>query len=217
MSETDDAGAQEWSIEQALAHLRAVDPELGTLIGCAPRCDLPTAARPDVFAYLVRSIVYQQLSGSAAGTIHGRLVSLVADRGMTPQALLERSHDELRSVGVSAAKANAIHALAVHARDGDIPSADEAQCLSDVQMVRRITVVKGIGPWTVHMLLMFGLGRPDVMPTGDYGVRAGYARWYGLPALPTPAELERRTADWAPFRSAGSWYMWRALEVEPPQ
>lgn len=197
----------------AIRHLRATSPELDALITAAGTFDV----RPDQdlypYPYLLRSIVYQQLNGTAAATIYGRLLDVFGGEVPEPEVLLAADVADLRAAGLSAAKAASAQDLARHAAAGELPTHDEVQALSDLELVRRLTVVRGIGPWTVHMLLMFRLGRPDVLPTGDFGVREGWRMLHGLERQPTPTEFRAATESWRPYRSVGSWYMWRAVDL----
>lgn len=196
----------------AVAHLRATDPVLGDLIERTGEFTMRPDPALGVFEYLVRSIVFQQLNGTAAATIHGRLLGLFGGEHPTPVQLVDRADDELRVAGISRGKAAALRDLARHALEGTVPAVAEAHALDDDELVERLTRIRGIGPWTVHMLLIFRLGRADVLPTGDYGVRAGFAAAHGLGEPPTPRELEAHAEPWRPYRSVASWYMWRALE-----
>lgn len=202
--------------EAALEHLASADPMLASLIERAG----PFTMRPDPaiepYDYLVRSIIFQQLNGTAATTIHRRLLELLeVEEGMAPrpEQLLAADADHLRTAGVSRGKSAALHDLAQHHIAGEIPSMAQARDLDDEELVRRLTVVRGVGPWTVHMLLMFRLGRPDVLPVGDFGVREGYRIERGLGAQPTPRELTAAALAWRPYRSVASWYMWRAVDL----
>lgn len=180
--------------------------------GFAPR--IQQAASP--FEAISEAIVYQQLTGKAAGTIYSRFKALFGKDGHpTPKQILEAPETVLRSAGLSGAKINALKDLAAKTLEGLIPSQEEIEKMSDEEIIEILTSVRGVGTWTVHMFLMFRLGRLDVMPSGDYGVRMGYAITYGKHAkdLPSPAKLEEHGEIWRPFRSVGSWYMWRAVEI----
>jgi 3-methyladenine DNA glycosylase/8-oxoguanine DNA glycosylase len=170
----------------------------------------------DTFEYLVRSIIFQQLAGRAAATIHGRVLALYGEAHPRPADLLATTPEHLRSAGVSANKAAALHDLAGHAERGELPTAAQCADLDDDELVKSFTKVRGVGPWTVHMLMMFRLGRPNVLPTGDYGVRKGYQLTYGGDELPTPKELTAAAETWQPWRSVASWYMWRAVDTLTP-
>jgi DNA-3-methyladenine glycosylase II len=162
------------------------------------------------FHYLVRSIVFQQLAGAAASTIHGRFVAALKGK-VTPTAIARTSDEALRGAGLSRGKLAAIRDLAARARSLEL---DELPWLDDAEVVARLTTVRGIGPWTAQMFLMFALRRPDVWPGGDLGVRAGYARIHGLDETPGEKEMPPLGEAYRPWRSAAAWYCWRALEVD---
>jgi DNA-3-methyladenine glycosylase II len=166
------------------------------------------------FVYLTRAIIYQQLATAAARAIHGRFVAALGGE-VTPAKVLRAREETLRGAGLSAAKLAAIRDLATKVRADEVELADlDAQ--PDEEVVRRLTLVRGIGPWTAHMYLMFRMHRPDVWPVGDLGVRAGYAKIHGLRAHPTQKDLEPLGEPYRPWRSAAAWYCWRALETEVP-
>jgi DNA-3-methyladenine glycosylase II len=202
-----------YSRAAAMKHLRATSPEMDALIAAAGKFDVRPEQDLYPYPYLLRSIVYQQLNGTAAATILGRVLDQFGGEVPPPEVLVEADVDALRSAGLSAAKAASIQDLARHAAAGELPTHDEVPTLSDLELVDRLTVVRGIGPWTVHMLLMFRLGRPDVLPTGDFGVREGWRMLHGLERQPTPTEFRAATESWRPYRSVGSWYMWRAVDL----
>lgn len=164
----------------------------------------------DRFATLVEAIVYQQLAGSAARAIHTRLVTAL-DGEVSPERVLESSPDELRGCGLSRAKAEAIWDLSVKVCSGQVLLSNIGR-MQDDDVVDHLVQVRGIGRWTAEMFLMFTLRRVDVWPTGDYGVRVGYAKGWGLPAVPTPKELDVLGEPYRPYRSAVAWYCWRAAE-----
>ena len=201
----------------AVEHLRTADPTLGRLINEVGPCGLRIAHASSVFAALTRAIVYQQLTGRAAATILARLHALFprALDGPTPEQLLRASDEKLRSAGLSRGKILALRDLARRSRSGDIPPLEEAQHMNDAAIIERLTEVRGIGRWTAEMFLMFRLGRPDVLPVDDYGVRKGFAVAFGKRALPTREALARHGARWSPYRSVASWYLWRAAERGP--
>ena len=167
-----------------------------------------------LFGALAEAIVYQQLSGRAAATIHARVCALFPrpHEGPTAEKILRTSDAKLRGAGLSRAKLLALRDLARRAKAGEIPTLAEAAELSDDELVERLTQVRGIGRWTVEMLLIFRLGRPDVLPADDYGIRKGYAKVFRKRALPSPKQLAQRAEPWRPYRTAASWYLWRALE-----
>lgn len=210
----DGDGQYAYDVAAALAHLRA-DPPLARLIDAVGPYRLELKRTPSLFAALAEAIVYQQLSGKAAATIHARVCALFPrpHQGLTAASILRASDAALRGAGLSRPKLLALRDLARRAAAGEIPSLAEAQQLDDAALVERLTAVRGIGRWTVEMLLMFRLGRPDVLPVDDYGIRKGFAVALRKRALPAPAEVARRGARWAPYRSVASWYLWRALDL----
>lgn len=163
---------------------------------------------------LLRSIVFQQLAGKAAATIHGRVVEAVGGE-VTPERIAATADDDLRGAGLSANKLAAIRDLTVKVVDGTVPL-DDVEGLDDEEIVERLVTVRGIGRWTAEMFLLFQLRRPDVWPSGDLGVRAGWAKLHGLDELPTPRELEAAGERFRPWRSAAAWYCWRAVDTVVP-
>jgi 3-methyladenine DNA glycosylase/8-oxoguanine DNA glycosylase len=201
--------------DAACRHLTAVDPRLGALIARAGAFTMRPEPTQSLFAALVESIVYQQLSGKAAETILGRVIALYRPRRFPrPVDILETSVERLRAAGLSAAKAAAVKDLASRTLEGTVPSMARVRQMSDEEIIERLTTVRGIGRWTVEMLLLFRLGRPDVLPLGDLGVRKGFARTFNRRALLDPLVLHRRAERWRPYRSVASWYLWRALDLE---
>ena len=200
-----------FSAAAAYRHLRAADPVVGALI----EAHGPYTPRPatDHYESLLRTILFQQLAGAAARTIQGRWLALYHADGRypTPRELLATSDEAFRSTGVSRQKTGYMRDLAQHVLEGSLAFAD-IDALSDDEVTARLTAVRGIGEWSAHMFLMFQLGRPDVLPVGDFGVRRGMSVAYGLAQPPTPAEAGAIGACWAPYRSVASWYMWRAIE-----
>jgi methylated-DNA-[protein]-cysteine S-methyltransferase len=199
--------------EAAAAHLCDRDPRLARLIAHVGPLGLRLKALAGPFEALAEAIVYQQLNGRAAATILGRVKALYGARLPSPEELLRTPEATLRAAGLSASKQRALRDLAEKVAAGLLPSLEEMAQLDDETLVERLTVVRGVGRWTVEMLLIFRLGRPDVLPLGDYGVRKGYARAFGTQKLPTPEVLARRGERWRPFRSVASWYLWRAAEL----
>jgi DNA-3-methyladenine glycosylase II len=196
-------------MQQALQHLRK-DPILAEIIDRVGPYGIQF--REPNFETLVKSIVYQQLSGRVASVIFGRLSSAVAG-SLTPEAVLKLRPSRMRTLGLSTQKTAYIRDLARHARDRRVTFEDLAD-LPDTTVIERLTQVKGIGVWTVHMFLIFALRRPDVLPTGDLGVRNAIRRAYNLDALPTPTEMEEMATAWRPYCSVASWYLWRSLESD---
>lgn len=198
---------------KAIHHLRKVDPVMSDVIDRVGRCTLAPRTEWTHFDALVRSIVYQQLSGKAAATIHGRVLQLIGDGSEAPRRIAATSHEMLRSAGLSTAKANYVRNLAEHVLDGSLPI-ESLHELADDEIVAALTQVKGIGRWSAQMFLMFRLGRPDVLPELDLGVQKGIQKAYRMRKLPNPKQVLRRGEKWSPYRTVGSWYMWRILDVE---
>ena len=210
------AATYEFDPQAAVAHLGRVDRGMDRLIQQVGPLELPVRRSRSVFEYLVRSIVYQQLSGKAAATIHARLLALFANRRIDPERLLRMPDKRLRSAGLSRSKCLALRDLATRAHLREIPTARQLKRLADQEIIDRLTQIRGIGPWTVQMLLIFYLGRPDVLPIGDLGVRKGYQQLRGFKILPDPDKLERAGRRWRPYRSVATWYLWRALDIALP-
>ncbi|MDP2958906.1 MAG: hypothetical protein Q8N53_20955 [Longimicrobiales bacterium] len=187
----------------------AADPGFGPWVARIGPPRLPRVTGP-AFPYLVRAIVYQQLAGAAAATIHGRFVKALRGR-VTPGAVLRAPEEALRAAGLSRGKLAAVRDLAAKARRLRL---DHLPWLDDEEVQRRLTSVRGIGPWTAHMYMMFALRRPDVWPVGDLGVRSGYARIHGLGEAPRERDMIPLGEAYRPWRSAAAWYCWRALETE---
>ena len=197
----------------ACRHLSAADPWLGQLIARAGPFTMRPPPTQSLFAALVEAIVYQQLSGAAAATILRRVVALYRPRRFPrPLDILETPAERLRAAGLSAAKTLAVQDLAAKTVDGTVPSMLRVRRMSDDEIIERLTRVRGVGRWTVEMLLLFRLGRPDVLPVGDLGVRKGFARAFDRRVLTDPMVLSRRAERWRPYRSVASWYLWRALD-----
>jgi DNA-3-methyladenine glycosylase II len=170
------------------------------------------AGRP--FDALAESIAYQQLNGKAAATIWGRVRALYPKRKyLDPKLVLATSDEKLRAAGLSRSKVAALKDLAAKTLDGTVPSARALAKMADEEIIERLITVRGIGRWTVEMLLLFDLGRPDVWPVHDYGVRKGFAKTFGRRKLPTPKQLLKLGNKWKPYRSAAAWYFWRALDA----
>ena len=163
------------------------------------------------FDALVRSIIYQQLSGKAAATIHGRVLGLFGGRAPTPAELAAMPDDRLRAVGLSRQKLSYIKDLASRVDSGEVPL-DHLDSLPDEEIIDALTKVKGIGRWTAQMFLMFRLGRPNVLPELDLGIQKGIQRAYRLRTLPTPDRVRKIGAKWAPFSTVACWYLWRSLD-----
>ena len=197
---------------KAIRHLRTVDPVLANVIDTVGKCTLVPRAEGTHFDYVVRSIVYQQLSGKAASTIHGRFLELLDGSKPSPAQVLGIGESQLRSVGLSGQKAKYIRSVAEHAHSGSL-AIEQLHELSDEEIIAALTQVKGIGVWTAQMFLIFRLGRPNVLPTADLGIQKGVQRAYGLRKLPKPEKVQKIGKKWAPYQTVGSWYMWRILDV----
>ena len=197
---------------QALEHLRRVDPKFGAVLDAVGECRYGAREEGTHFGALVRSIVYQQLSGKAAGTIHGRLRALYGDRDPTAAELLATPEAVLRGVGLSRQKMSYLLDLAARTERGELPL-EGVHELDDDALTDALVKVKGIGRWTAQMFMMFRLGRIDVLPDLDLGIQKGLQRAYRLRKMPTPKDVLRHGAKWAPYRTIASWYLWRLLDV----
>lgn len=193
--------------------LAAADPRLGEVIA---RVGPPTFGlrTQETLPALLRSIVYQQLSGKAAATIHGRVLDAFGTDGQPDPAALAAAEDEaLQACGLSRGKTAAVRDLVARHLDGRLPTHGDLRQMSDDEAVRALTAVRGVGPWTAQMLLLFTLGRPDVWPTTDLGVQEGYRLVAGLDARPTPRQLAEAGEPYRPWRSVAAWYLWRAVDL----
>jgi methylated-DNA-[protein]-cysteine S-methyltransferase len=200
--------------EEAVTALRSVDKRLAALIERVGPLRLQVESIQTPFQALAESIVYQQLTGKAAATILGRVHAVYGGRKhFAPEATVATHDDLLRAAGLSRAKTAALKDLAAKALDGTVPTARALARATDDEIVERLTSIRGIGRWTVEMLLIFRLGRPDVLPIDDYGVRKGFQRLVRAKELPSRADLAKRGERWRPYRSAASWYLWRANDL----
>jgi len=203
--------------QEAVEHLRGADDTLRQIVDERGPLD-PEArmrGRPtDPYGALLRSIVGQQLSTNAARSIYARLTDQFEGRAPTPQELLDADPEAIRSAGLSRPKVNYLRSLAEHVISGEL-ELDRLHELSDEEVTREVTAVKGLGQWTADMFLIWHLGRPDVLPVGDLGVRRAVERAYGLEALPSAEELERLGERWAPYRSLAALYLWESLDNAP--
>lgn len=197
--------------DEAVAYLRGVDANLAQVIDRVGPFGLQP--RSDPYMSILRTILFQQLAGAAATAIMKRWLALYGnvEAFPTPEQLLSTTDEEFRAAGVSRQKAGYMRDLALHVADGRLDF-DAMSSLTDEEVIKALTAVKGLGEWSAHMFLMFHLGRPDVLPIGDLGVRNGMRIIYGLEATPTPAKARELGAHWAPYRSVASWYMWRVQE-----
>jgi DNA-3-methyladenine glycosylase II len=195
------------------AHFARVDPVLWRIVAAAGRCALPKRRRVSVFESLSRSIASQQLSGVVARRIQERLESQYGGRFPTAAQISTADAEALRAAGFSYAKIAALKDLAAHTLDGRLPSDAQLATLDDQAVIDCCIGVHGIGRWTAEMLLMFTLGRPDVLPVDDFGVRNGFRLAYGLKGLPQPRALAAFGTRWSPHRSAAAWYLWRAVDL----
>ncbi len=203
---------------EAVEHLCKSDKALARLIKKVGPCTMKLHTRRTPFVALVTAVVHQQLNGIAAGTILKRFLALFpGKRFPTPEDVLAMPDDRMRTAGLSRAKAAAIKDIAAKTVAGVVPNPRAINKLSNEEIIERLTSVRGVGPWTVEMLLMFTLGRLDVLPSTDYGVRKGFAVTFGWKDLPTPKELLDYGERWRPHRTTAAWYLWRALELPVPE
>src|SRR5271166_2928407 len=211
----------------ACQHLSRVDRKLARIIAKSGPCRLQQETTQSIFEALLESIIYQQLNGRVAATITERVKALFPEnshhirtrRGLvaafpSPEQILAATEELLRSAGLSRAKMLAIRDLAAKTLDGTVPPAKQAHRMSDDELVERLDSVRGVGRWTVEMLLLFRLGRPDVLAVDDYGIRKGFAKVHKLAELPKPKELLAYGERWRPHRSVACWYLWRAAEMK---
>ena len=197
-------------VERARRSLRRSDPVLGAVIRRVGACEL--RRRGDPYRYLVRSVLYQQITGAAGRAIEKRLHAAFGGRVPVPAQLRVAETETLRGAGLSRQKIESIRAIATAFDERTLDGRRLAR-LSDEAVVEAVTQVRGVGEWTAHMLLMFSLGRPDVLPVGDYGVRKAARDLYGLADLPKRKELEALGEAWRPYRSVATWYLWRSTEL----
>jgi 3-methyladenine DNA glycosylase/8-oxoguanine DNA glycosylase len=211
----------------ACEHLSRVDRKLARIIARSGPCLLRPETTQSIFEALLESIIYQQLNGKVAATITARVKALFPEntkrirtrRGLvdgfpSPEQILATTEERLRSAGLSRAKMLAIRDLAAKTLDGTVPTVQEAHRMSDEELIERLDSVRGVGRWTVEMLLIFRLGRPDVLAVDDYGIRKGFAKMHKFAELPKPKELLAYGERWRPYRSVACWYLWRAAEMK---
>jgi 3-methyladenine DNA glycosylase/8-oxoguanine DNA glycosylase len=207
------------AVAAATEELAGRDPVIARLAAAAGPCGLGAPRELTHFGALCRSITFQQLGGKAASTIFGRFVDAATGGGtpveLTPEGVLACSEGAMRSAGLSAAKTRSIRTLGERAASGELPL-DDVHAVGDEELIERLSAVPGIGRWTAEMFLMFQLGRIDVWPVGDLGVRKGYATAWGLADMPTPKELDAYGDTFRPYRSVAAWYCWRAVDTIVP-
>jgi len=200
--------------DHAHRHIASTHPRLAELIARSRRYEITPSLAVRPFDALAESIAYQQLSGKAAATIWGRVRALYPRRKyLDPKLVLKTPDQKLRAAGLSRSKVAALKDLAARTIDGTVPTARALAIMSDEEIITRLTAVRGIGRWTAEMLLLFDLGRPDIWPVHDYGVRKGFAKTFGKRKLPTPKQLLKHGEKWRPYRSVAAWYFWRALDA----
>ena len=200
--------------KHAHQHIAASDSRMAELIARSRRYTLAPSISVRPFDALAESIAYQQLSGKAAATIWNRVRAIYPTRKwLDPATIIATPDDAFRAAGLSRAKIAALKDLAAKTVDGTVPSGRTLIRMTDDEIVARLTAVRGIGRWTVEMFLLFDLGRPDVWPVDDYGVRKGFAKIFGKRKLPTPKQLMKLGEKWRPYRSVAAWYFWRALDA----
>ena len=197
------------NIDKGLKHLKQADKKMGRLIAEFEKPEFKKDL--NYFEALVRAIVYQQLSGKAAATIYKRFKNLfIKNKYPSPIMVMERSHEELRSVGLSNQKASYIHNIADAFYTGAIPK--DINIIGDKEVIECLTTIKGVGPWTAEMFLMFTLNRPDVFPVTDLGIKKGFQLFFQLDKLPRPDQMIKKAEPWRPYRTLASWYLWRLVE-----
>jgi DNA-3-methyladenine glycosylase II len=201
------------ALRRAEKHLSSVDKRLAKVIASHGKCKLSPYWERSPYESLVRAVAYQQLHGRAAQAILGRLVAKYSPHPFPPpDRLAAASIEELRPLGFSAAKATTIQGIAAATAGGQVPTREAAERLTDDELIDQLTELRGIGRWTVEMLLIFTLGRLDVMPIDDYGVKAGLKALHRLEEFPKRADFARLTDHWQPYRSIGAWYLWRVAD-----
>lgn len=198
--------------KDAVRHL-STDPDFGALIRRIGRPRLAIQRQRGPYEALIRAIAHQQLHGRAAEAILGRFEALYPGEAFPdPDAVLATDQTALRACGFSGSKVAALRDICIKTVDGTVPTRRASARMSDAELIERLTTIRGVGRWTVEMLLIFTLGRPDVLPVDDFGVREGYRVLYGLDAQPKPRELATLGEAWAPYRSFATWYLYRAVE-----
>ena len=199
---------------EAIKHLSKSDSVMRRIIRAQGPCELKPEKSRSPFQSLAQAIAHQQLNGTAADTILGRFIKLFPGRKFPrPEDLAGVSDEQIRAAGFSGAKVAALRDLAAKSLDGTVPSSRVITKLGDAEIIERLTAVRGVGQWTVEMLLIFQLGRPDVLPADDFGVRNGFRVAYGLDEMPKPKELLAHGERWRPHRTVAAWYLWRAADA----
>jgi DNA-3-methyladenine glycosylase II len=199
-------------MRKAILQLKKSDPVMRGIIERVGACRIQYG--PAQFSSLAESIVYQQLDGRAAATIFDRVLALTG-RPLTPAGVLKLTDEQLRSAGLSKQKLSYLKDLAAKTNSGEVDFA-RLPDLADHEVIGHLTQIKGIGVWTAQMFLMFTLKRPDVLPTGDYGIQNAIRKHYGKRKMPKPKEMERLARAWAPHRTLACWYLWQSLDMKPP-
>jgi DNA-3-methyladenine glycosylase II len=197
-------------MRKAILHLKKCDPVMAAIIERVGPCRMEFGE--PTFASLAEAIVYQQLNGKAAVTIFNRFAEL-AGKPLTPDGILKLTEQEMRAAGLSKQKLSYLRDLAVQTKAGKL-SFENLPHLPDQEVIEHLTQVKGIGVWTAHMFLMFALRRPDVLPTGDYGVQMAMRKHYRKRKLPKPAQMEKIARAWVPYRSIACWYLWKSIDIK---
>lgn len=203
-----------WNTKTAANHLAEADPRFGDIIERIGPCGLKLHPVAQPFPALLHAIVYQQLSGKAAATILGRVLALFPRKTPTPAGLLALSDEQLRGAGMSRGKVLAARDLAAKVLDNTVPKLAALKRMEDAEIMERLTAVRGIGPWSAEMFLMFRLGRPDVLPVGDLAIRKGYQIGWNKRKPPDSKTLAQYGRRWAPYRTAASWYLWAIVDQD---
>ncbi|HEX4546179.1 MAG TPA: hypothetical protein VH110_07430 [Candidatus Acidoferrum sp.] len=210
---TEPAETSPFYLSAAMTHLAACDEKLAELIANTLPFQMESDPLQSPYEALLESIAYQSISGKAAATIFGRIKALSSSgRPPSPEEMLKLPKGKLRKAGLSGAKVAAMKDLARKTIEGIVPTLEQAETFSDEELVERLVSVRGIGAWTVEMFLIFRLGRPDVLPIHDLGVKKGWSITYGKKHMPKPQELLAFGERWRPYRTVASWYMWRACQ-----
>jgi 3-methyladenine DNA glycosylase/8-oxoguanine DNA glycosylase len=196
---------------KAVQHLRKIDPIMREIIDRVGPCRLKPNHEGTHFDHIVRSIIFQQLSGKAASTIHGRVKGLFGDRHPTPEEIAAAPDELLRAAGVSPQKLKYLKDLALKVMAGEV-TLDAVHSMTDEAIIESLMRVKGVGRWTAQMFLMFRLGRADVLPTVDLGINKAVKKAYGLRRMPSPEKLQKIGESWSPYRTFACWYLWRSLD-----